>query len=58
MCPKRGYISVTSSQDEDYLAEGSDSFLSRKKYDEIITIIKTSTAYDIYRKPQSKQQLG
>jgi hypothetical protein len=57
MCPKGGYTSLTSSQGEDYLAEGIDSFLSGKKYDETITIIKTSKAYDIYRNPQSKQQL-
>ena len=57
MCLRGGYISLTSSQGEDHLAEGIDSFLSSKKYDETITTIKTSKAYDIYREPKSKQQL-
>ena len=57
MCPKGGYTSLTSSQGEDYLAEGIDSFLFCKNYDETITMIKTSKAYGINREPQSKQQL-
>src|SRR2546427_6213335 len=57
MCPKGGYTSLTSSQGEDYLAEGIDSFLFCKNYDETITMTKTSKAYGINREPQSKQQL-
>ena len=57
MCLRGGYPSLTSSQGEDYLAEDVDSFLSSKKYDETITTIKTSKAYDIYREPKSKNQL-
>jgi CheY-like chemotaxis protein len=57
MCQTGGNTSLTSSQGEDYLAEGTDSFLSCKKYDETITIIKTSKAYDVYLESRSKQQL-
>jgi two-component system catabolic regulation response regulator CreB len=58
MCRKGGYLSLTSSLGEDYLAEGIASFIACKKYDEAITTVNTTKAYDAYREQVPQQQLA
>lgn len=57
MCMKGEYLSLTSSPDEDYLAEGIASFISCKKYDEIITSVNTTKGYVAYVEQIPQQQL-
>jgi len=56
MCMKGGYTSLSSNLDEHYLAEDIASFIACKKYDETITVIKTSKDYDVYREQHLQQQ--
>lgn len=56
MCMKGEYLSLTSSPDEDYLAEGIASFISCKKYDETITSVNTTKGYDAYVEQIPQQQ--
>ena len=57
MCRKGGYISLTSSPDEDYLAEGIAPFIACKNYDETISAIHTSKSYDLYGEQRVHQEI-
>jgi CheY-like chemotaxis protein len=53
---KGRYLSLTSSPDEDYLAEGIASFISCNKYEETITSVNTTKGYDAYVEQIAQQQ--
>jgi CheY-like chemotaxis protein len=57
MCRKGRYLSLTSSPDEECLAEGIASFIACKKYDETITTVNTSKGHDAYREQIPQHQL-